>query len=60
VDHGCFSSIHDIENLVNFLPKFIQIYKRKTRFSKISQIFGQKNNQICREKVTNVNKEKMG
>jgi hypothetical protein len=60
VDHGCFSSIHDIENLVNFLPKFIQIYKRKTWFSKISQIFGQKNNQICTEKVTNVNKEKMG
>ncbi len=52
------SSIHDIENMVNFLPKFIQIYTRKTRFSKISQIFGQKNDQICREKVTNVNKER--
>jgi hypothetical protein len=59
VDHGCFLSIHDIENLVNFLPKFIQIYTRKTWFSKISQYFGPKNDQICsREKVTNVNTER--
>jgi hypothetical protein len=58
VDHGWFFSIHDIENLVNFLPNFIQFYTRKTWFSKISQIFRQKNDQICREEITNVNKER--
>jgi len=42
VDHGFFSSIHDIENLMIFLPKFIQIYTRKTRLSKFSQIIGKK------------------